>query len=127
MENITIGQIAVALSFFVGVIGSVKYLFNELKTAVKKEIKDEISPLKTEINQVRNDARINRINSLKTDLVNLMSLAEDGSITKEQKINAHELYDEYSSNGGNSYIHDWWEKLVKEGKIWYWITSSIQF
>ena len=117
MENITIGQIAVALSFFVGVIGSVKYLFNELKTAVKKEIKDEISPLKAEINQIRNDARINRINSLKTDLVNLMSLAEDGSITKEQKINAHELYDEYSSNGGNSYIHDWWEKLVKEGKI----------
>lgn len=117
MENITIGQIAIALSFFVGVIGSVKYLLNEVKTAVRKEIKDEISPLKEEITQIKNDATRNRINSLKTDLVNLMSLAEDGNISKEQTINAHELYDEYSSNGGNSYIHDWWEKLVKEGKI----------
>lgn len=117
MENITIGQIAIALSFFVGVIGSVKYLLNEVKTAVRKEIKDEISPLKEEITQIKNDAKRNRINSLKTDLVNLMSLAEDGNISKEQTINAHELYDEYSSNGGNSYIHDWWEKLVKEGKI----------
>ena len=117
MENITIGQIAIALSFFVGVIGSVKYLLNEVKTAVRKEIKDEISPIKNEITELKNDAKRNRINSLKTDLVNLMSLAENGSISKEQKINAHELYDEYSSNGGNSYIHDWWEKLVKEGKI----------
>lgn len=117
MENITIGQIAVALSFFVGVIGSVKYLFNELKTAIRKEIKDEISPIKNEIQEIKKDAKQNRLNSLKTDLVNLMSLAEAETITKEQKINAHELYDEYSSNGGNSYIHDWWEKLVKEGKI----------
>ena len=40
-------------------------------------------------------------------------------ITKSpiQKQNAFELYDRYQELGGNSYIHDKWEKLIKENKI----------
>ena len=43
----------------------------------------------------------------------------EGGITKSeiQKLNAHELYTCYSKLGGNSYIHEHWEALTKEGKI----------
>lgn len=46
-----------------------------------------------------------------------MELADKGTISTEQKIRSYELYDYYSQHGGNSYVHDKWEKLKKEGKI----------
>lgn len=117
MEKITLGEIAFALAFLVGLIGSIKYLLNDLKRGIKKEVREEIQPIKQELKELKENNETNRLNSLKTDLVNLMSLADKGMITPEQKINAHELYDEYKKKGGNSYIHDWWERLKKEGKI----------
>ena len=58
------------------------------------------------------------LSSIKTDLVNFINDIE-GGITKSeiQKLNAHELYTCYSKLGGNSYIHEHWESLTKEGKI----------
>ena len=55
---------------------------------------------------------------IKIILVNFINDIENG-LTKSdiQKKNAYELYDRYQKLGGNSYIHDSWEKLIKEGKI----------
>lgn len=30
---------------------------------------------------------------------------------------SYELYDYYCKHGGNSYVHDKWERLKNEGKI----------
>ena len=57
------------------------------------------------------------LDSIRNDLVNYMSLAEEGFITPKTKIDMYELYDAYCKMGGNSYVHDKWEKLKEEGKI----------
>lgn len=58
------------------------------------------------------------LSSIKTDLVNFINDMESGVEKSDiQKLNAHELYDRYKILGGNSYVHDHFEKLLKEGKI----------
>lgn len=58
------------------------------------------------------------LSSIKTDLVNFINDAENGIEKSDiQRLNAHELYDRYKKLGGNSYVHDHFEKLLKEGKI----------
>lgn len=58
------------------------------------------------------------LSSIKTDLVNFINDVESGIEKSDiQKLNAHELYDRYKALGGNSYVHDHFEKLLKEGKI----------
>lgn len=106
MENITLLQIAEALAFIVGLLGSIAYL----KKMIVKSIDNTLSPIKEEINDLK-------MSNIKTNLVNFMTHAEYEQVSKEQSINAHELYDTYCKLGGNSYIHDKWEKLKKEGKI----------
>lgn len=106
MENITLGEIAKVLAFIVALIGSIAYLKNILTKTVSKAL--------TPINKKIDDLEMSYI---KTDLVNFMGQAEMEQVSKEQNLNAHELYDRYCKLGGNSYIHDKWEKLRKEGKI----------
>ena len=58
------------------------------------------------------------LSSIKTDLVNFINDMESGVEKSDiQKLNAHELYDRYKILGGNSYVHDHFEKLLKEGKM----------
>ena len=58
------------------------------------------------------------LSSIKIDLVNFINDAENGIEKSDiQRLNAHELYDRYKKLGGNSYVHDHFEKLLKEGKI----------
>ena len=58
------------------------------------------------------------LSSIKTDLVNFINDVESGIEKSDiQKLNAHELYDRYKVLGGNSYVHDHFEKLLEEGKI----------
>lgn len=76
--------------------------------AVKKWL---VEPTNKKINEFE-------LSSIKTDLVNFINDVESGIEKSEiQKLNAHELYDRYKKIGGNSYVHDHFEKLLKEGKI----------
>lgn len=107
MENITLGQVALALAFIVGLIGSIKYLLNE----INKQVNKTLEPMNKKIDSLE-------LSSIKTDLVNMINdLEHDVPKSQIQKLNAHELYDRYTELGGNSYVHEHWESLKKEGKI----------
>lgn len=107
MENITLEQVALALAFLVGLIGSIKYLLNEMNKRVDKTLE----PINKKIDNLESS-------SIKTDLVNMINdLEHNVPKSQIQKLNAHELYDRYSKLGGNSYVHEHWESLKKEGKI----------
>ena len=106
MENITLGDISKILAFIVALLGSVTYLKKVLTNSIDKTLK----PLNQKIDGLE-------LNSIKTDLVNFMCLAESGQASEEQIRNAYELFDRYNDLGGNSYVHSKWEKLKKEGKI----------
>lgn len=106
MENITLGEISKTLAFAVALISSIVYL----KNAIIKAFNKQLEPIRKEIKE-------NNLSSIKTDLINLMELADKGEISQEQKLRLYELYDYYYLHGGNSYVHDKWERLKKEGKI----------
>ena len=58
------------------------------------------------------------LSTIKTDLVNFINDIEHNVPKSQiQKEHAHELYDRYHALGGNSYVRDHWEKLIKDGKI----------
>lgn len=117
MENITLGEIAKTLAFIVALIGSVVYLKKGTVKGLTSVIDSRLEPIKKEIKEIKEETSKNNLSSIKTDLINLMELADKKAISKEQQIRSYELYDYYCKHGGNSYVHDKWEKLKKEGKI----------
>ena len=106
MENITLGQIKDIVVFIVALVGGLITLYTMLMKGIKKQLEP-----------INNELKSEKMSRLKSDLTTLMCLAETGVISNEQRILAHEEYDEYVENKGNSYIHDKFESLHKEGKI----------
>ena len=107
MENITLGQIETVLVFLVGFLGTCGAMFAYFKKAINKILE----PMNKKIINLE-------LASIKTDLVNFINDVECGvSKSQIQKLNAHELYDRYTQLGGNSYVHDHWQNLMKEGKL----------
>lgn len=88
--SVIIGSATVVLAFVK------KYFFNPIIQKIDEEKKDRI----------------------KVYLVGFISDLECGEPKNEiQKMIARELYDYYVNHKGNSYVHDHWENLIKEGKI----------
>ncbi len=117
MENLTLGEIAKSLAFIIGLIGSIMYIKKGTVKSLTKVIDTSLKPIKDEIKDLKTETSKNNLSSIKTDLINLMELADKKTISTEQKIRAHELYDYYRQHGGNSYVHDKWERLRKENKL----------
>lgn len=106
MDNITLGQIKETILWLSVIAGAIGTLY----TLLMKGIEKLLQPIKDEI-------KCERKERLKSDLTTFMYLAEYGTLSNEQKIRAHEEYDEYISMKGNSWVHDKFESLVKEGKL----------
>lgn len=104
MENVTIGQIGTILAFVVGLIGSIKYLKNE----VDKSIIKTLEPINKKIDKLD-------INQCRNYLVDFLTDVENGIPKDDIQIKrAYEIYDHYKNDlKGNSYIHDKWVKLMK--------------
>lgn len=118
MENISLGQVLAILTFLSVLIGTITSLIAFSKSFISKLLK----PINEKIEQLQEVSMKSRNNIelelIKMILVNFMSDIEQGNDKSQiQKQNAYELYDRYQALGGNSYIHDRWEKLIKEGKI----------
>ena len=118
IENITLGQIAIALAFIVGLITSVVAILKYAKS-INNKILEPINQKLTKMDSDHLKKMENlELSSIKTDLVNFINdLEHNVPKSQIQKMNAHELYDRYSELGGNSYVHDHWERLKKEGKV----------
>ena len=118
MNNITLGQIAsiiTLLSIFIGCITGIISFTKSFVSKVLKPLDQKIDNLQQTSSVYRNNIELELI---KMFLVNFIHDTEKGIAKSQiQKKNAYELYDRYLSLGGNSYIHDKWEKLAKEGKI----------
>ena len=92
-------------------------MMKPMHESLDKAVTNIRTDMSKEINSLRTDLEDIQISSIKTDLVNFMNQAEKDELNIQQRMNAHELYDKYTSKGYNSYIHDQWNDLVKRGKI----------
>ena len=80
---------------------------------IKEDFKNEIQSVQK---QQKQDMDKHILEADKTYLTNFLSEVEQGVTKTEIQIRrAYEVYEEYTSKNGNSYIHDKWEELVKEG------------
>lgn len=118
MENISLGQIASIITFISVLIGGITGLIAYSRSFIAKILK----PLDQKIERLEQVSTTSRNNIelelVKMFLVNFVNDIEQGNYKSPiQKKNAYELYDRYLALGGNSYVHDRWEKLIQEGKI----------
>ena len=118
MEQITLGDIAVAVTFIVGLMTGVGYLRKHVKDWFVQSIQPEFDALKTQINGL--SARIDEVDmeACKNYLVQFLSDIEHGDkIDEIERERFWEQYERYKSAGGNSYIRRKVEILVKEGRL----------
>ncbi len=118
MENISLGQIAAIITFASIFIGAITGFITFSKSFINKIL----NPLNQKIDRLekvsmdsRNNIELELIKMILVNFINDVELGVDK--TPIQKKNAYELYDRYIALGGNSYVHDRWEKLMQEGKI----------
>ena len=106
MDNITLGQIFDTVIKIGAVIGALGGLY----ALIMKGFDERLQPIKDDIRDEKKER-------LKSDLTTFLFLAEHGELSNDQKLRAHEEYDMYIKMGGNSWVHDRFEILKKEGKI----------
>lgn len=118
MEQITIGQIAVAVTFLVGIISGVTVLLTNIKKWIKNSMNEPLNEIKEEIKGL--NERIDEVDmeSCKNFLVNFLAEVDKGErIDEIEKERFFEQYTHYSKKGGNSYIKHKVDKLQDQGKL----------
>ena len=83
---------------------------------------DTVDELKKMINSMREENKIDMQNHIldadKTYLINFLSDLENGIKKTDVQIKrAYEVYERYTKNGGNSYVHDKWDEVKKKGLL----------
>ena len=82
---------------------------------IKDEFKKEIQAIQK---QHREEMDKHILEADKTYLTNFLSEVEKGEKKSQIQIKrAYEVYEEYISKNGNSYVHDKWQELVSNGKL----------
>ena len=108
IENITVGQIYGWLTTLIGIGGATIVIVN----AVRKAIDKGFAPINEKIDKVDKNACMNYIVSVLDDIDKGNKL--EGVARKR----FYEQYEHYTKDlNGNTYIHDEFERLKKEGKL----------
>lgn len=118
VEDITIGQIGAALTFIVGFMGGIVYLKNALRGILSSVVKQELEPLRKQVDKMQQ--KIDRVDmeSCKNFLVRFLSELERGEgISETERERFWEQYEHYIEKGHNSYIKSKVEQLRKQGKL----------
>lgn len=118
MENITIGQIALAVTFLVGLIGGLGYLKTHLKEWVGQSVKDQFVQMDSKIEQINRRLDNVDLENCKNFLVTVITEVEKGGWLHEvERERFWEEYEHYVKLGGNSYIKKKVEQLEQDGKL----------
>lgn len=105
MEQVTLGQISIILTFVVGLISAVSYLNQNTKKWLKMNLNEEFSNISNKIDDM--DDRIQQIDlqTCKNFLVARISEVERGiPLNEVERERFFEQYQHYKDVGGNSYI-----------------------
>lgn len=108
MSNVTLQQVWDFMAWFIGFGGATMAIVKAVKTAIEKGFK----PINEKIDRVDKNATMNYIVSQMHEIENGTKL--DGV----SKMRFYEQYQHYTEDlHGNTYIHDEFERLKKEGKL----------
>lgn len=119
MEGAIISVIGTIIVALITVSGTIANTVISKKTNKKVEC---IADLKNDIKDVqeknKKDLKEHLLDADKTYLTNFLSDLENGIKKSDIQIKrTYEIYERYTENGGNSYIHDKWEEVKKKGLL----------
>ena len=118
MENITLGQISIAITFMVGFLGGVGFLYKSIKGFLEKLILEQFEPFNTNIDDLKKNVERVDMESCKNYLVRCLGDFEHGNkLSDVEQERFWEEYEHYLMIGGNSYIKHRVEKLQQEKKL----------
>ena len=129
MENITLGQIAVALAFIVGLATAAAYIHKLVKGWISKSLREEFDGINAKfdgfkneitdsVNGIKKQLHEVDIESCKNYLVSFLTKVDRGDpIDEIERERFWEEYQHYEKQGGNSYIHRKVEQLKADKKL----------
>lgn len=118
MEQITLGQIGMTITFLVGIIGGIGYVIKHMKEWISKALSDQLQSIDGKIEGLQTRIENVDMNACKNYLVDFLSRVEKGDLIDEiERERFWEQYQHYIHIGGNSYIKRKVEQLKKEGKL----------
>lgn len=118
MDNITIGQIAVAVALLVGLITGIGFLLKQVKALIKQSFSEEFKTLNDKIDKLQTRIDDVDMSASKNYLVSFLSEVDQGQpIDEIEKERFWECYQHYERIGGNSYIKRKVEQLKADGKL----------
>lgn len=118
MEQITLGQIGLAITFVAGIISGVGVIMKKMKDWIQVAMQDQMESIDSKIMSL--EKRLDQVDmeSCKNYLVQFLSSCEKGTwIDEIEKERFHEQFDHYVKNGGNSYIKQKVESLRLKGNL----------
>ena len=118
LQEISLGQIAVCVTFILGFIGGIGQFKKIIEGAIKKVTKPELDAINEKLNALDTKTDRQDLENVKNYLVLVMSDIERGeNLDEVEMLRFEEQYEYYTKNGGNSYIRRKYDKLKSEGKI----------
>ena len=118
MENLTLQDIYLVITFMVGFIGGVGFLYKSIKRFLEKIIKEQFKPFQKSLDDLRDNVETVDMESCKNFLVRCLGDFENGKIISDiEQERFWEEYEHYLEKGGNSYVKHRVEKLQAEGKL----------
>lgn len=118
MEQITIGQIGLAVTFIVGLITGITALVKNIKKWLSSAFKADFEKINSKIDKVQKRVDDVDLAHCKNYLVRFLSDVDQGKEIDDIELERFwEQFQHYESIGGNSYIHRKVEQLKTEGKL----------
>ena len=118
MENITLGEIGVAIAFLAALITGLGVLIKRLKGWIKDVLKEQLDEIRAENEELKKHIDNVDLNTCKNFLVARISEIERGDgLGEVESERFWEQYQHYLEKGGNSYIRHKVEQLKEDGKL----------
>lgn len=108
MDNITLGQVYSLMAWGIGLVGATITIVK----SVQKVIKSAFEPVEKQIEKVDKNATMNYL------VARLDEIDKGTKLDGVSKKRFYEEYEHYTQDlKGNTYIHEEFERLKREGKI----------
>ena len=113
MEKLTLQDISLAITFMVGFIGGVGFLYKSMKGFLEKIIKEQFEPFQNSLDDLQETVEKVDMESCKNFIVRCLGDFENGNtISDIEQERFWEEYEHYLQAGGNSYVKHRVEKLI---------------
>lgn len=118
IENLTLGQISLAIGFIVALVGGVKYILADMKKIMDRSLKPTNDKIDALEKNLTNQIKKTDLNATKNFLVaRIEELKHNEQIGDTSRQRIYEEYSHYLELGGNGFIQAEIDELKRDGKL----------